>query len=56
MLNREGVLRTAGDAFADEKLQVTILSPNEPNVKEQEVSYRVLSRAKTCSEAEAGVW
>lgn len=54
MLNREGVLRTGDDVFADEKLQVTMLPFNES--KEQEVSYRVLPRAKTCSEAEAGVW
>ncbi len=56
MLNREGVLRTDTEDSADEKLKITMLSPNEPNVKEQEVSYRVLPRAKTCSEAEAGVW
>ncbi|MFY4728763.1 hypothetical protein [Nitrospira sp. BLG_2] len=56
MLNREGVLRTRDDTFADEKLQVTMLPSNEPNVKEQDVSYRVLSRAKICTEAEAGVW
>lgn len=56
MLNREGVLRTGDDAFADEKLQVTMLPLNESNLKEQEVPYRVLPRAKTCSEAEAGVW
>jgi hypothetical protein len=56
MLNREGVLRTGNDTFADEKLQVTMLPPNEPNVQEQEASYQILARAKTCSEAEAGVW
>lgn len=55
ILNREGVLRT-GEAFADEKLQVTMVPPNESNSKEQEVSYRALPRAKVCSEAEAGVW
>ncbi|MDF0665074.1 MAG: hypothetical protein P0119_03255 [Nitrospira sp.] len=54
MLNREGVLRSDDEAFAAEKLQVTMLPPNES--KEQEVSYQVLSRAKACSEAEAGVW
>lgn len=54
MLNREGVLRTGDEGFTAEKLQVTILPPNES--KEQEVSYRVLPRAKPCSEAEAGVW
>lgn len=56
MLNREGVLRTDTDASAEEKITITMLSPSEPNVKEQEVLYRVLPRAKTCSEAEAGVW
>lgn len=56
MLNREGVLRTSDETFAEEKLQVTILSPNEPSVKEGAVSYRTLPRAKACSEAEAGVW
>lgn len=54
MLNREGVLRTGDGGVTAEKLQVTILPPNES--KEQEVSYRVLPRAKPCSEAEAGVW
>jgi len=54
MLNREGVLRSDDEAFAAEKLQVTMLPPNES--KDQEVAYRVLSRAKACSEAEAGVW
>ncbi|MBS0181781.1 MAG: hypothetical protein JSS39_05215 [Nitrospira sp.] len=56
MLNREGVLRTDDAAFADEKLQVTMLPINESNVKEQEGSHRILARAKSCSEAEAGVW
>lgn len=56
MLNREGVLRTSDDAVAGEKLQLTVLSSDEPNMKEGEVAYRVLPRAKACSEAEAGVW
>lgn len=56
ILNREGVLRTDDETFADEKLQVTMLPPNESNAKEPEASYRALPRAKTCSEAEAGVW
>ena len=33
MLNREGVLRTNDEAFAEEKLQVTMLSPNEPSMQ-----------------------
>jgi len=56
MLNREGVLRTSNDAFAEEKLQVAVLSSDEPNIKEGDMSYRLLPRAKACSEAEAGVW
>ena len=56
MLNREGVLRTSQEAFSEEQLQVTLLLPNEPTVKDEEASYRALPRAKTCSEAEAGVW
>ncbi|OQW33018.1 MAG: hypothetical protein A4E19_06625 [Nitrospira sp. SG-bin1] len=56
MLNREGVLRTSEEGFGDEKLQVTMVAPHEPDVKEPGVSYRVLPRSKACSEAEAGVW
>lgn len=56
MLNREGVLRTSDDAFTDEKLQVTMLSSDEPATKEGDASYQILPRAKVCSEAEAGVW
>lgn len=56
MLNREGVLRTSNDAFAEERLHVTVLSSDEPNIKEGDTSYRLLPKAKACSEAEAGVW
>lgn len=56
MLNREGVLRNSDEAFADEKLLVTMVANNEQNEKEQAVSYHLLPRAKACSEAEAGIW
>jgi hypothetical protein len=56
MLNREGVLRTSDEAFADEKLQIVMLPPNGSNQNEREVAPRLLPRAKACSEAEAGVW
>jgi hypothetical protein len=56
ILNREGVLRTNDEAFAEEKLQVTMLPPHEPSMKEGAASYRTLPRAKACTEAEAGVW
>jgi hypothetical protein len=56
MLNREGVLKTSDEVFAEEKLQVTMLPSDEPIMKGGEASHRVLPRAKTCSEAEAGIW
>jgi hypothetical protein len=56
MLNREGVLRTSDEAFADEKLQIMMLPTNGSNQNEREVAPRLLPRAKACSEAEAGVW
>jgi hypothetical protein len=49
-------LRTNDEVFAEEKLQVTMLPPNEPSMKEGAASYRTLPRAKACTEAEAGVW
>ena len=56
ILNREGVLRTDDDLPSDEQIQVTLLSPDEPDVKEGEMSHQLLPKAKACSEAEAGVW
>jgi hypothetical protein len=56
VLNREGVLKTSDDSFAEEKIQVTMLPSDEPPMKDEAVSYRALPRAKTCSEADAGVW
>jgi hypothetical protein len=56
MLNREGVLRTNDEVFAEEKLQVTMLPPNEASMKEGTASHQALPKAKACSEAEAGVW
>ena len=56
MLNREGVLRTSDDVFAEEKIAVTMLPSDEPPIKEGVIAYRTLPRAKACSQAEAGVW
>ncbi len=56
MLNREGVLKTSGETFAEEKIQVTVLPSDEPPMDKGETAYRILPRSKTCSEAEAGVW
>lgn len=56
ILNREGVLRTDNDVSSEEQVQVTLLSPDEPDVKDGETAYQLLPKAKACSEAEAGVW
>lgn len=56
MLNREGVLRTQDENVDEEKLHVTVVAPDEASVREAETSYRILPRAKACSEVEAGVW
>ena len=56
MLNREGVLRTQDEGFADENLLVTMVSSGEPTREEAEALYRALPKAKACSEIEAGVW
>jgi hypothetical protein len=56
ILNREGVLRTDDEVSRDEQIQVTLLPPDEPDVKEGGITYELLPKAKACSEAEAGVW
>lgn len=56
MLNREGVLRTQDDGFAEDTLLVTMLSSDELDRKESKTSYQALPKAKVCSEVEAGVW
>jgi hypothetical protein len=56
ILNREGVLRTNDEFASDEQIQVSMLSSDEPVVKEGGRTYELLPKAKACSEAEAGVW
>ena len=56
ILNREGVSRTDGDVLNEEQIQVTLLSSDDPDVKEGGTTYQLLPRAKVCSEAETGVW
>ncbi len=56
ILNRETVLRTGDEAFADEKIELTMLRSDEPDLKEEEVSYRPLPKARVCPEATAGDW
>ena len=56
ILNRESVLRTGDETFADEKIEFTMLRPDEPDLKDEGMSYSLLPKARVCSEAMAGVW
>ena len=56
ILNRETVLRTGDETFADEKIELTMLHSDEPDLKEEDVSYRLLPKARVCPEAIAGDW
>lgn len=56
ILNRETVLRTGNETFADEKIELTMLHSDEPDLKEEDVSYRLLPKARVCPEAIAGDW
>ena len=55
ILNRESVLRTGDETFANEKMDVTMLRADEPAVKD-EASYQLLSAAHVCPEGTAGDW
>jgi hypothetical protein len=56
ILNRESVLRTGDETFADEKIEVTMLRADEPDLKDENVSYQLLSAAHDCPEGTAGDW
>jgi len=56
ILNRESVLRAGDETFADEKIEVRMLRADEPDLKEEAVSYQLLSTARDCPEGTAGDW
>lgn len=56
ILNRETVLRTGEETFADEKIEFTMLRSDEPDLKDEEQSYRLLPKARVCPEGTAGDW
>lgn len=56
ILNRESVLRAGDETFADEKIEMTMLRPDEPDLKDDAVSYQLLSKAHACPEGTAGDW
>src|SRR5262245_2676828 len=56
ILNRESVLRTGDETFADEKTEVRMLSLDEPDLKDEALPYQLLSKARDCPEGTAGDW
>jgi len=54
ILNRESVLRAGDETFANEKIEFTMLRPDEPDLKDEAVSYQPLSKAHVCPEGTAG--
>ncbi len=56
ILNRETVLRTGDETFANEKIELTMLRSDEPDLKDEDVSYRLLPKARVCPEGTAGDW
>ena len=56
ILNRESVLRIGDETFANEKMDVTILRPDESELKDDAVLYQPLSTAHVCPEGTAGDW
>lgn len=56
ILNRESVLRTGDETFANEKIEFTMLRPDEPDLKDAPVSYQPLSNARKCPDGTAGDW
>jgi hypothetical protein len=56
ILNRESVLRTGDETFADEKIEFTMLRADEPDLKDADTSYQLLPKARVCPEGTAGDW
>jgi hypothetical protein len=56
ILNREGILRTGDETFANEKIEFTMLRADEPDLRDESVSYTPLSKAHVCPEGTAGDW
>jgi hypothetical protein len=56
ILNRETVLRTGEETFADEKIDFTMLRSDEPDFKDEDLPYRLLPKARVCPEGTAGDW
>jgi len=56
ILNRESVLRTGDEMFADEKIEFEMLASDEPDLHDEDMSYQILPKARACPEGTAGDW
>jgi hypothetical protein len=56
ILNREMVLRTGDETFANEKIEFAMLRSDELDLKEEPTSYQLLPKARICPEGTAGDW
>jgi hypothetical protein len=56
ILNRERVLRTGDETFANEKIEFEMLHSDEPGLHDEDVSYQVLPKARACPDGTAGEW
>ena len=56
ILNRESVLRTGDETFADEKIEFEMLASDEPDLHDEDISYQLLPKAHACPEGTAGDW
>jgi hypothetical protein len=56
ILNRESVLRSGDETFANEKIEFTMLRSDEPDLKDEDMLYQLLPKARVCPEGTAGDW
>jgi len=56
ILNRESVLRTGDEMFADEKIEFEMLALDEPDIHDEGMPYQLLPKARACPEGTAGDW
>lgn len=56
ILNRESILRSGDETFANEKIEFTMLRSDEPDLKDEDMSYQLLPKARVCPEGTAGDW
>jgi hypothetical protein len=56
MVQRENEIITGERTFGNEKLEFRLLRPDEPDISDDQVSYKRMSPAKKCPEGTGGNW